>query len=118
MSQSGDWSPDEPEGTETYEQWDEALDAQDELDPERTGNPEGERSLDSQLTIDDAELEEVGATFDDPEQLALLDGGIDDPDGTDATPTTDSEDLEDGWRLDGAERLTGESIDDEANAGS
>ena len=33
------------------------------------------------LVVDHRELEEVGAELDDPEVLAILDGGIDDPDG-------------------------------------
>jgi hypothetical protein len=31
--------------------------------------------------VDERELEEVGAELDDPENLVILDGGIDDPDG-------------------------------------
>ena len=115
MSQSGDWSPDEPSGTETYEAWDEALDEEDELAPERPGNPEGERSLDRQLTTDSAELDEVGAVFDDPEQLALLDGGIDDPDGGGVPAPRGGDDDEDGWDLDEAERLARGSNDDETD---
>ncbi len=30
MENGPDWSPDEPLGTETFEAWDEALDAEDE----------------------------------------------------------------------------------------
>ena len=33
--------------------------------------------------VDVAEYEEAGALFDDPEQTVLLEGGMDDPDGSD-----------------------------------
>jgi hypothetical protein len=39
---------------------------------------------DSDADVDVSEYEEAGALFDDPERIAVLDGGIDDPDGSDA----------------------------------
>jgi hypothetical protein len=117
VSESADWSPDEASETETYEPWDEALDEQDELAPDGTGNPEGERSLDRQLTVDDAELDELGARLDDPEQLALLDGGIDDPDGGGAEARRGRQD-DGGWDLDQAEeRRQLDSLDDDTDVG-
>jgi hypothetical protein len=101
MSQSDEQSPDEPLGTETFEQGDEALDEQLRLDPDFLEDLERDPSLDPTLLVDDLELEEAGAKFDDPELLATLDGGIDDPDGADPSRRgrrgiSD----EDGWDLD------------------
>jgi hypothetical protein len=38
---------------------------------------------DSDADVDVEEYEEAGALFDDPERIAMLQGGIDDPDGVD-----------------------------------
>jgi hypothetical protein len=81
MGQNDEQSPDEPMGTETFEQGDEALDELTRLDPDFLEGVERDPSLDPTLLVDDLELEEAGAKFDDPESLATLDGGIDDPDG-------------------------------------
>ncbi|MDQ3896326.1 MAG: hypothetical protein M3326_03575 [Actinomycetota bacterium] len=100
MSDRGDWSPDEPLGTEAFEAWDEALDADDEADPEGRDRSEGERSLDRQLYVDEAEVDEAGVRLDDPERLAVLSGGIDDPDGLDAASSPIAPRLGDeGWDL-------------------
>ncbi len=101
MSQSDEQSPDEPLGTETFEQGDEALDEQLRLDPDFLEDLERDPSLDPTLLVDDLELEEAGAKFDDPELMATLDGGIDDPDGVGTAQgggrrTEDEE----GWDLD------------------
>jgi len=80
---SDEFSPDEPLGTETFEQGDEALDEDDRLDPDFIEELELDPSLDPALALDDRELEEAGLTLDDPEKLVTLDGGIDDPDGLD-----------------------------------
>jgi hypothetical protein len=98
MSQSGQDSPDEPLGTETFEQGDEALDEESRLDPDFIEDLEQDPSIDPTLQVDDRELEEAGVKFDDPEELAVLDGGIDDPDGI-GGPVSDSDD-EEGWNLD------------------
>ena len=50
----------------------------DETRQEYSGVEEGDGD------VDVAEYEEAGALFDDPEKTALLAGGIDDPDGSDA----------------------------------
>jgi hypothetical protein len=100
MSQSDDsQSPDEPLGTETFEQGDEALDEESRLDPDFLEEVELDPSLDPTLLVDDLELEEAGAKFDDPEALATLDGGIDDPDGV-APSGRRKRDDEEGWDLD------------------
>ena len=81
MSSSDEWSPDEPSGTEAFEQGDEALDEETRLDPDLLEDLELDPSLDPTLLVDEQELEEAGALLDDPEKIATLDGGIDDPDG-------------------------------------
>lgn len=81
MSSNDEWSPDEPLGTEVFEQGDEALDEESRLDPDLIEELELDPSLDPALLVDERELEEVGAQLDDPEKMATLDGGIDDPDG-------------------------------------
>jgi hypothetical protein len=104
MSDGGGWSPDDPLGTETFEAWDEALDSADETDEEGLAPSEGERSIDRQLFLDEAEVDEAGVRLDDPERMAVLDGGADDPDGVDGfdgrlLPRADEE----GWDLDADE---------------
>src|SRR5947209_19685337 len=47
---------------------------------------EGERSLDRQVFVDEAELDEVGARLDDPKRIVVLRGGADDPEGLDGPP--------------------------------
>ena len=102
MGNGDDWSPDEPLGTETFEQGDDARDESSRVDPTVDEEVEEDPSLDPALEVDHRELEEVGAELDDPEVLAVLDGGIDDPDGigepaglTRARPAEDG-----GWDLD------------------
>ena len=74
-------SPDEPLGTETFEQGDEAFDEESRLNPDFLEEVEQDPSLNPTLLIDDLELEEAGVQFDDPDVMATLDGGIDHPDG-------------------------------------
>ncbi len=52
--------------------------------------------------LDDVELAEEGMGLDDPERLAILSDGADDPDGTDAPPrpSLDPDDI--GWDTDEA----------------
>jgi hypothetical protein len=101
ISQNDEQSPDEPLGTETFEQGDEALDEQSRLDPDFLEDVERDPSLDPTLLVDDLELEEAGAKFDDPEVMATLDGGIDDPDGVGAPQAGEARNGdEDGWDLD------------------
>ncbi len=86
MSQNDEWSPDQPSGSDPFEQGDEALDEKTELDPSFLEAVELDPSLDPTLQADERELEEAGAELDDPESMATLDGGIDDPDGVGAGP--------------------------------
>jgi hypothetical protein len=109
MSGSGDWTPDESLDTETYDSWDEELDDQDVVTPDAAGDPEGERSFDRQLVLDEVEAEEAGIALDDPERLAVLDGGIDDPDGV-GSPEQRARPDDEGWDLDAEERLTDQQL--------
>jgi hypothetical protein len=105
MSPNDDWSPDEPSGSDPFEQGDEALGDSTALDPNFLEAVELDPSLDPTLQADDRELQEAGAELDDPEALVTLDGGIDDPDGLGAptdrerAQTADDE----GWDLDAPE---------------
>jgi len=102
---SSDWSPDEALGTETFEQGDEAMADDTQLDPDFLESVELDPSLDPTLLVDDRELEEAGTVLDDPESLATLDGGIDDPDGSGGpTPREKSHEADtEGWDLAAAE---------------
>lgn len=71
---------DPPDENEAFEPLDESLDEEDL--PGHGGGPEGERELDRDLITDRTALREVGADLDDPDRIALLDGGMDDPDGS------------------------------------
>ena len=86
MSQDDSWSPDEGSGTEVFEQGDEAFDEQSRTDPDFIEELGQDPSLDPTLLVDERELEEAGAGFDDPEPLAALEGGVDDPDGAGVRP--------------------------------
>ena len=120
MSESSDWSPDEPSGTEAFEQGDEAFDNADQLDPDFLEDVELDPSLDPTLKTDERELEEAGVELDDPESLAVLNGGMDDPDGLgDASPLSRSRrsDL-DGWDLDQPEVPDPDDVEDSEDSDS
>ena len=109
MTPNDEWSPDEPLGTEVFEQGDEAIDDASRIDPNLIEDVEQDPSLNPNLQVDERELEEAGAEFDDPERIVTLDGGMDDPDGLEeptrlASSRTEDED---GWGLDAP--LAGES---------
>ncbi len=111
MKPKDDWSPDEPLGTETFEQSDEALDEGSRINPDFLEQIEDDPSLDPRLQVDERELEDLGATLDDPEDLVTLEGGIDDPDGRDQAPFRVRYRREDdGWDLD-ASTATGDAPD-------
>lgn len=76
-----------PDENEAYASFDEALDGEDVAGP--TPGPEGQRDLDSEIVADQTALEQVGANLDDPDRIALLDGGMDDPDGSGPPPTSE-----------------------------
>lgn len=106
MPNSDEWSPDQPLDSEAFEQADEALDEDDAFRSEDDG-PDALAPRNRQLPIDDRELEEAGANLDDPEQLAVLDGGIDDPDGVggDEVGTRSGSSADEGWDLDADEDM-------------
>jgi hypothetical protein len=81
-----------PEDIEQYEEVDEALDEQD-----ATGEGSRQRDIED-MTADRTELEEAGADLEDEGQISMLDGGIDDPDGS--GPAKDRDDIEAGWDVD------------------
>jgi hypothetical protein len=93
-------SEEPPDENEAFANLDESLDDVDALGAESGGGPEGTRDLDTDLIVDRAELEEAGADLDDPESMSLLDGGMDDPDGTGAPRGERADDDEAGWDVD------------------
>jgi len=102
MSQGDDWTPDEPLGTEAFEQGDEALDEDSRIDSDLLDDVGEDPSLDRTLQVDERELEEAGAELDDPEVLVTLEGGMDDPDGLGEPSSRARSRREDneGWDLD------------------
>ncbi len=94
-----------PEDIEQYENVNQALDEQD-----ATGEGVGQRDIED-MTADLTELEEAGADLEDEGQIAMLDGGLDDPDGS--GPPEDRAVLEAGWDVDPvtADRGGGEQAD-------
>ena len=103
---------DETDGNETFEQGDDAIDESTRLDPDFEEVLEIDPSLDPHFQLDERELEEAGAELDDPEQLAVLDGMIDDPDGAGGPSPLARQREEDpeGWDLDAP--LATEPVDD------
>ena len=102
MTPNDEWSPDEPLETETFEQGDEAFDEASRIRPSEVEDVEQDPTLNPTLQVDERELEEAGAEFDDPERMVTLEGGIDDPDGI-ADPSLGADELggtADGWSLD------------------
>jgi hypothetical protein len=115
MGQNDDWSPDEPLGTEAFEQGDEALDEGSRIDSSLVERVEQDPSLDSALQVDERELEEAGAELNDPEDLVTLAGDMDDPDGL-GEPTRRARSRredEGGWDLDAPETSGNEPGADE-----
>jgi len=105
-----------PDGTESYRQGDDAIDEASRLDPDFIEELELDPSLDPNFQIDEKELEEAGAELDDPEQLAVLDGLIDDPDGLGGpSPRARSRETDpEGWDLDAP--IAAEGSDDSPGA--
>ena len=61
------------------------------------GDSSGQRQIED-MTADRTELEEAGADLDDEGRISILEGGIDDPDGS--GPAEDRNDIEAGWDVD------------------
>jgi hypothetical protein len=87
-----DVSKQPPEDIRQYEDVDEDLDEQD-----ATGEGSGQRDIED-MTVDRTEAEEAGADLEDEDQVSILEGGIDDPDGS--GPRRDRDDIEAGWDVD------------------
>ncbi len=94
-----------PEDIKQYEDVDQALDEQD-----ATGEGWGQRDIED-ISLDRTELEESGADLEDEDQISILGGGMDDPDGS--GPPSDRHDIEAGWDTDPttADRGGGEQSD-------
>ena len=87
-----DISKQPPEDSTLYEDVDEELDEQD-----ATGEGFGQRDIED-MTVDRTELQEIGGDLDDEGKISILEGGIDDPDGS--GPGDDADDVEAGWDVD------------------
>lgn len=98
-----------PDENEAYENLDEALDDEDI----HGVGPEGERDVDGDLVVDETELEEAGGELDNPEQMSILDGGMDDPDGSGPPPHRPGDDPEAGWDVDPTVQRAGADEDEE-----
>lgn len=104
MNTDNAWSPDEPLGTEVFEQGDEALDEKEGVDPSFSEAVQQDPSLDPTNVIDELELKEAGANLDDPETMLTLPGGGDDPDGLGGPPESDAgQHDKEGWDVDRSE---------------
>jgi hypothetical protein len=87
-----DISKQPPEDSTLYENVDEAVDEQDAI-----GEGSDQRDVED-MTVDRTELKEIGGDLEDEGQLSILEGGIDDPDGS--GPAEDADDVEAGWDVD------------------
>ena len=87
-----DISKQPPEDSTLYESVDEALDEQD-----ATGEGSGQRDIED-MTVDRTALKEIGGDLEDEGRISILEGGIDDPDGS--GPAEDADDVEAGWDVD------------------
>jgi hypothetical protein len=87
-----DISKQPPEDSTMYEDVDEGLDEQDAI-----GEGSDQRDIED-MTVDRTELKEIGGDLEDEGRLSILDGGIDDPDGS--GPAEDADDPEAGWDVD------------------
>ena len=90
------------QGAEAFEQGDEAFDEAARLDPMFIEAVEIDPAIDPAFELDEKELDEAGAQLDDPESIATLRIGIDDPDGVGGPTVSETARLEDedGWDLD------------------
>jgi hypothetical protein len=86
-----DISKQPPEDSTLYEDVDEDLDEQD-----ATGEGFGQRDIED-MTVDRTALREIGGDLEDEDRVSLLEGGIDDPDGS---GPVEADDEEAGWEVD------------------
>jgi hypothetical protein len=87
-----DISKQPPEDSTLYEDVDEALDEED-----ATGEGFGQRDIED-MTVDRTALKDIGGDLEDEGQLSILEGGIDDPDGS--GPAEDADDVDAGADVD------------------
>jgi hypothetical protein len=87
-----DISKQPPEDESLYDDVDEDLDEQDDI-----GEGFGQRDIED-MTVDNTELKEIGGELEDEDQVSLLEGGLDDPDGS--GPSDDADDPDAGWDVD------------------
>ena len=86
-----DISKQPPEDSTLYDDVDEDLDEQ-----EATGEGFGQRDIED-MTVDRTALREIGGDLEDEDRVSLLEGGIDDPDGS---GPVEADDVEAGWEVD------------------
>ena len=87
------------DGSEIFEQGDDAIDESSRLDPDFEEELELDPSLDPRLQLDERELEEIGSELDDPDGL-----------GGPAPAAREREEDAEGWDLDAP--LSSEAVDD------
>ena len=87
-----DISKQPPEDSTLYENVDEALDEQDAI-----GEGSDQRDIED-MTVDRTALKEIGGDLEDDDQVSILEGGIDDPDGS--GPSEPADNVEAGWDVD------------------
>ena len=87
-----DISKQPPEDSALYEDVDEELDEQDSI-----GEGSDQRDIED-MTVDRTALKEIGGDLEDDGQVSILEGGIDDPDGS--GPAEAADDVEAGWDVD------------------
>jgi hypothetical protein len=80
-----------PEDSTLYEDVDEDLDEQD-----ATGEGFGQRDVED-AAVDRTALQEIGGDLEEEDLVSLLEGGLDDPDGS---GPVEANDMEAGWAVD------------------
>lgn len=110
-----DCSPDEDLGTEVFEQADEARGERESLSPGFEERSASDPSMDPALELDEREVQEVGAEWDDPEKMAIVGMGADDPDGVGWQPKQSDVEAQE-WDLD-ASGGSGDGSGSEASEG-
>ena len=79
------YSTEPPDENEAYEPLDESIDEEDRTAAEGGRGREGQRDVED-FVVDRKALREIGADLEDPDRIAMLPGGMDDPDGAGPPP--------------------------------
>ena len=74
MSTRDEWSPDEPQDTQTFEHGDETFDEEDRLNPDFAVAVQEDPSIDPANELDELELDKAHVALDDPEMMVTLQG--------------------------------------------